>query len=265
MEWATDAAFTTDFGTQNVPANTILSYVLNLATNTWYFRVRAFNQVGASGWVTSNPISPALAALNGAAQPLVLANNFNGGLTGWTGQAGNVQTLAAAAMGNATGQGLAANLAPAALTVATDALPAYVSDQTPNELGSYMTNFFFDPNGATTGDDLIEIFSGLNNGAESIFGIQFQHTLENPDSYQIRAWAKAATEEDFTDWVSIGNGPQNIQFKWISAKVGSAYLYVDGVQVAMVTADTSGFKLDEVRLGPSLIGDVSQRFWYDVL
>ena len=54
---------------------------------------------------------------------------FNSGLTGWTGQAGNVQTLAAAAMGNTTGQGLAANLAPAALTVATDAVPAYVSDQ----------------------------------------------------------------------------------------------------------------------------------------
>ena len=76
MEWATDAIFTTDFGTQNVLANNTLSYVPNLATNTWYFRVRAVNQVGTSGWVTSNPISPALAALNGAAQPLVLANNF---------------------------------------------------------------------------------------------------------------------------------------------------------------------------------------------
>ena len=71
---------------------------------------------------------------------------------------------------------------PAALLLSSDAEPAYVSDQTPNELGSFMTNFFFDPNGTTTGDDLIEIFSGLGNGAESIFGIQFQHTLENPDS-----------------------------------------------------------------------------------
>ncbi len=65
VQWTTDPTFVTLVGTQNVAANTILSYVTNLAQSTWYFRVRAFNPVGSSAWLTSQPIPAAMAVLNG--------------------------------------------------------------------------------------------------------------------------------------------------------------------------------------------------------
>ncbi len=154
-------------------------------------------------------------------------------------------------MGNAAGQGLAANLAPAAQAVFSGPQPAYVYDQTPNALGSYIANFFFDPNDAFTGDNPVDIFTGLDAEGEAIFGIQFMHSDETPNVYQIRGWAKAAEEEVYSNWVSIDNAAQNVQLSWQSDQLASAFLYVDGENVATLSADTSEHKLEEVRLGPS--------------
>ncbi|MCJ7551427.1 MAG: multicopper oxidase domain-containing protein [Anaerolineae bacterium] len=263
IQWSANADFIPVAVTNTVGVN-VQSYTTgNIAQQVWYFRVRANNVLGPSAWVTSPPIQPAVVIANNLA-PLVFANGFTNGLAGWAGQVGNVQANAAAAMGGVAGQGLAANMAGAAVAaqaVTLGAQPAYVYDQTPDALGFYLANFYFDPNDAVTGDNPVDIFIGLDAENEPVFGIQFMHTAAAPDTYQIRGWVEAeeldAELEVYTDWVTIANAPQNIQLDWRSKENVDVLFYVDGSIVATLNADTSEYKLDEVRLGPSGVMDDS--------
>ena len=156
-------------------------------------------------------------------------------------------------MGGAGGQGLAATIgtggAAQARSQATD--PAYVYDQTPDQLGSYVANFFFDPTDTVTSDSPVDIFVGLAEESEPIFGVQFQHSSDEPGMHRIRAWAMVDDQPVYSAWDSIAAGPQNIQLDWQSNQYGSVLLYVEGEQVAALNADTAEYKLEEVRLGPS--------------
>jgi len=221
--------------------------------------MRANNVVGSSAWVTTGLIQPAdLAADVPAKSPLVFMNSFTNGLAGWTGQVGNVQVGAAAAMGDAGGQGLVAALGGGVedqSVTSADQL-AYVFHKLPAALGSYMANIYFNPNGAITSDTPVDIFTGLDANGVEIFGVQFLHTAGAPDLYQIRGWAKADEADVYTAWAPIVNAEQNIQLDWQSNLDSSLNLYLKGDIVAAVTADTSLFRLSETRLGPSRgIGD----------
>jgi FtsP/CotA-like multicopper oxidase with cupredoxin domain len=250
IQWSATANFAVVAATNTVGANVQSYNTGNIAQQVWYFRIRANNVLGSSAWVTSQPIQPAVVIANALA-PLVFANGFLNGLAGWTGQVGNVQAIPAAAMGGGAGLGLAANMAAAAQAVTAAAQPAYVYDQTPEQFGYYIANFYFDPNDAVTGDNPIDIFIGLDAESEPIFGIQFLHTAAAPDTYQIRGWVEAEGVEVYTDWTPLTNAPQNLQLDWRSKENAAVLLYVDGDIVATLTAETSEYKLDEVRLGPS--------------
>ena len=252
VQWSTNPTFATGANSANVAADTPVYITGLIARQPWYFRVRANNALGSSAWVTTAQILPAnVVANNGLLAPQVFANGFAAGLAGWTGQVGNVQAVAAAAMGGVAGQGLAANMTPAAQAFTAGTQSAYVFDQTPEGLGHYLANFFFDPNDATTGDEPVDIFVGLDAESEPIFGIQFLHTAEAPTVYRIRAWAKVAEDEIYGAWAPIANGPQNIQLDWDANQHASVFLYVDGEHAATMNVDTSGYLVDEVRLGPS--------------
>ena len=254
IQWSADPNFLTGVSSATVAANSI-SYTTGLiARQPWNFQIRANNVLGSSGWATLLAVQPALVVgANGLLAPQAFTNNFNNGLAGWTGQMGNVQAAAAAAMGGAGGQGLAATIgtggAAQARSQATD--PAYVYDQTPDQLGSYVANFFFDPTDTVTSDSPVDIFVGLAEESEPIFGVQFQHSSDEPGMHRIRAWAMVDDQPVYSAWDSIAAGPQNIQLDWQSNKYGSVLLYVEGEQVGALNADTAEYKLEEVRLGPS--------------
>jgi len=196
-------------------------------------------------------------------QPLVFNNGFNAGLAGWSGQVGNVQAAPGAAMGAAgsgggAGQGLAANLlapmpkAGAATPTAMDMpQPAYVYDRTPEFLSSYITSFYFDPNDAMTGESPLDIFLGLDSNAEAVFGIQLRQAEHVAGQYELRGWAKADGAEVYTDWVALTNAAHGLQLNWQSGPDGALHLFVDNAEAASLHLDTSLYRVDEVRLGPS--------------
>ena len=250
IQWSTNTSFTGG-GSATVGANTTTYATRSITLQTWYFRVRANNVLGSSAWATTLVVQPAVIIANGLT-PMVFANNFNNGLAGWAGQAGNVQAGAAAAMGGAGGQGLVANLAgPMVKSASMDAQPAYVYDQTPNAFGYYLANFYFNPNSAASGDTPVDIFLGLDEDNEPIFGIQYLHKTASLDMYQLRAWFRADDVNVYSEWVMIANAAQNIQLNWLSNQLSSLYMYVDGYPVTKLILDTSSYKLEEVRLGPS--------------
>ncbi len=247
IQWSTSSAFTTIGGSANVGANGTAYVTGNIARQAWYFRIRANNVLGSSGWATTGQIAAAAAAEETPMRsPLVFLNGFSNGFASWNGQVGNVQASAAAAMGGAGGQGLVAAMGDQ---------PAYVYHQIPAALGSFMANFYFNPNGAITSDIPVDIFAGLDADGVAIFGVQFLHTAGVSDPYQIRGWARTADGNVYTDWAPIANAEQNIQLDWQSDLSSSLNLYVEGEVVASVTADTSLYKVIEERLGPSLGDD----------
>ncbi len=239
-------------------------------TNTYYYRVIANNMVGytrayvlpivgypheSADSLPSNPVatvSTALGAVPGA--PFIFANSFANGLDGWAGVVGNVQVAAAAAMGaNGGAQGMAAAVAPAALMPSgpSAAQPAYVYDTSPSGETNYDASFFFNPNGAVTGDDPVNIFAGLNQDGLPIFGVQVQND-EQPSSYQVRGWVLQNGEKVFTSWSKISNDAHRIELAWNSGGNAGFSLYVDDGLALSVMGDTSAYQLYEALLGPSM-------------
>ncbi len=241
----------------------------NIARQVWYFRIRANGLLGPSAWVTLTPVQPAAVVANvGLMAAQIFTNGFTNGLNGWTGQVGNVQAVAAAAMGGVAGQGLAANMGMAGQAPSAMAQPAYVYDRTPEALRSYAANFYFDPNDAVTSDTPVDIFVGRNAEGDAVFGVQFRHTAGDQDAYQVRGWAEADALVVYSDWTAIMNAPHNIQFDWQSSEHATVSLYVDGEAVATLTAETNEHQVDEVWLGPSggledLSGSASGTMYFD--
>ena len=246
IQWSSSSAFTTIAGSANVGANGTAYVTGNIARQIWYFRIRANNVLGSSGWATTGQILPAsVNAETPARSPLVFLNSFSNGFGGWNGQVGNVQAGDAAAMGGGAGQGLVAAMGDQ---------PAYVYHRIPAALGSFMANLYFNPNGAITSATPVDIFAGLDANGAAVFGVQFLHTAGASDPYQIRGWAKTPDGPVYTEWAPIANAEQNIQLDWQSDLNSSLNLYVEGDVVATITADTSLYSVIEERLGPS-IGD----------
>jgi hypothetical protein len=254
IQWSTSAAFTTIAGTLNPGVNLTTATTGNIARQAWYFRIRANNVLGSSAWVPTGQINPALAAVvgvNPAHSPLVLYDGFSFGLDSWTGNEGNVEVDAHAAMGGSFGKGLMATWGEDEAEEPEDQ-PAYVFHQIPNALGSFMANFAFNPNGAVTSDTPVDIFTGLDANGVEIFGIQYLHTAGAPGVYQIRGWTKTVDDLEFyTDWAPITNAEQELQLDWQSAETSNLNLYVGGAVVASVAGDTSLIQLSQERLGPS--------------
>jgi FtsP/CotA-like multicopper oxidase with cupredoxin domain len=246
-----------------------------VATNTTYFyRVVANNLVGytrayalpAVGYpnlsADSAPTDPVvtivtsgLGALGGLSTPFIFASGFANGLAGFAGVVGNAQVIPQAALGpNGGAQGLAAIVGGGLLRAIslTSPQPAYVYDTTPDAEVSYDASFYFDPNGANSGDSPVDIFTGLDQSGHPIFGIQFKNDASAPGSYAIRGWILHNGEQVFTQWSSITDEAHKIEVAWLSGTHSGFSLFLDSFLAATVAGDTSAYKLDEILLGPSL-------------
>jgi hypothetical protein len=218
---------------------------------TYYYRIQAVNQSGASAWVNANPF-PITTPTTAPANAGIFGNNFNAGLAGWAGQVGNVQVSPLAEMGpDGTGQGLVAVLGTGEPVLqGSDAnLAAYVHDDTPAGERVYSARFYFNPNGTLTGDDSpIDIFAGVDGSGEAIFGVQYQ---SEGDEVELRGWALADGQKVYTDWEDITNEAHVIEIAWVSGSSAGLSLYIDESLAETVSGDTSAYQLEGVLLGPS--------------
>ena len=262
IQWSATPDFATVAGSANIGANSTQYITGTIARQIWYFRIAATNGVGQSAWVTTGQIASAgqiaLADVKYDTKPieLIFMDEFTDGLSGWTGQVGYVQVSPLAAMGDVEGQGLLATLGDDDPSAVDEDTPAYVYNQSV-PLSSHLASFYFNPNGAFTGTDPIDIYTGLNADGVEIFGVQYLHTADAPTVYQVRAWALTIDGEVYTDWVAIDNAEQYLLLDWQSSLLSTLNLYVKGDVAAWVTADTDLDQAVEVRLGPSREANVT--------
>jgi hypothetical protein len=174
----------------------------------------------------------------------IFADSFeSGNFSAWSASTGRgLSVNAAARMGSGGALGMQA--------VISGTLPNYVTDNTPNNEPSYRARFYFNPNGADTLQLNRNILVGLNTAGANVFRVQYRG---NSGAYQIRAVVSRAGGDTFSSFYSISNGPHAVEIAWNSAVNGSLSLYVDGVlQQTLAGIDTSAYRIDSVRLGPSL-------------
>lgn len=136
--------------------------------------------------------------------------------------------------------------------------PGYVTDGTPVLDPNYRARFYFNPRGLTGNNAQEVIFAGLNAANQTIFQVQYRRQNAGGGTYQVRAGALSNGANTFTGWVNITNNAFNrIEIQWASGNPASFRLWVGGAPVGTPTAtlnglNTSAYKLDAVRLGPSV-------------
>ncbi len=233
---------------------------------TYYYRVTAFNTIGdtaayagAAGYPTrtieSTPIGVSIVTTTGGVGTPIMVSSFSNGLTGWAGVIGNVQVNNQAGLG---GAGMAAIIggAPAGIVVQSDselpAEPAYVIDNSPNNEVRYDASFQFNPNDAVSGDVPVDIFVGLDQNHEPVFGVEYIYEEDQDNPYKIRAWAWLDSEQKYTKTADITKDWHQIEVAWLSNIKGGFSLSVDDQFVGSVMGNDSLHQLDQVLLGPSM-------------
>jgi hypothetical protein len=183
----------------------------------------------------------------------IFADSFEIGLAPWSGVIGSAEVITQSVMGPHGGAlGMAATIGP-------EQQPAYVYDTSPNAETMYAANFYFNPN-KTTSNSPIDIFIGLDQNGQPIFGVQYQSDSLN--TFQLRAWVLQNGEPVYTRWDVFTTDPENedeitnsihkIDVAWLSGSSAGFSLYIDDNLLATLIGDTSASQLDEVLLGPSL-------------
>ncbi len=244
---------------------------------TYFYRVVADNVVGytqtyAAPAVGYPTVDAASAAVNAAPSSIttlssqdqigpIFADGFETGLDRWTGQSGNVATTTNkhAVVGESGGeQAMVA-------TLDGSGQPAYVYDASPNGETHYDASFYFNPDGVTASDAPVDIFTGLDQNGQPLFGVQFQ-SLSATD-YQLRAWAVIGGQQVFSSWQSFtypapepGEDPDTksqahrVEISWEAGKSASVNLYLDDAKspTASLKGDTSSAAVSEVVLGPAM-------------
>jgi hypothetical protein len=132
--------------------------------------------------------------------------------------------------------------------------PGYVTDATPVNDAIYHARFYFNPRGTTSGNTQMTIFSGLNAANTTIFQVQYRRIAAGGGTYQVRLSVLRAGGTTNTNWFNITNNAANwIEIDWRSATSASIRLYVNSTTARQVlTLNTSAYRLDTVRLGPSV-------------
>ncbi len=233
---------------------------------TFYYRVVANDVVGYTQTYTAPAVGyPNLSAdSTPVAAPLpitiqsndepgpIFADSFETGLDQWSGLIGDSNVITNAVLGpNGGTLGMVA-------TIGASQEPAYVYDTSPNAEMMYEGNFYFNPNTAVS-DSAVDIFLGLDQNSQPIFGVQYKFLDAN--SYALRAWAMHNDGPEYTSWDVFTKEPgdddpisltHKIDVAWASGVSGGISFYIDGKLFRTLTGDTSAFKLEEVILGPSL-------------
>lgn len=210
-----------------------------IGSNTVYVRARD----AAGNWsVTSSVV---VTVQQGDA---IFSDSFeSGNFSAWSGSSGTRISVTTAAKMTGTGvYGMSAVLG-------SNTTPGYVFDTRPANETTYHARFYFNPNGAVTGNTQHSIFVGLNTANTSIFQVQYRRTgtIANP-TYQVRATVTRAGGTTNGTWYTITNAAHAIEIAWASGASASFSLYTDGTLRQTLTGlNTSAYLLDTVRLGPS--------------
>lgn len=162
-----------------------------------------------------------------------------GNFTGWDTAVGALSIDGAAATNGDLGMVASLNDGPAFLTA--DIPDGY-------NLADYKFSFDFNPNGAATGDEEVQIFTANDPSGTGIFGIFFE---QGPDGPEVQSWAlQAGGVMTMTEGIHITDGVQALELTWESGEGAELVLSVDGVEQARLTGlDTSLYQLEEVQLG----------------
>ncbi len=233
---------------------------------TYYYQVVANNVVGypqtyaapAIGYPTLSADSVPTAApapittlVIGEPGP-IFADSFETGLNMWSGVIGSSNVITQAVIGpNGGDLGMVS-------TIGSNGEPAYVYDDSPAAETMYDGNFYFNPNGAVT-DSAVDIFLGLDQNGQPIFGVQYKYVDDN--TFKLRAWAMHSDGPEYSGWDVFSKEPgdddptvltHKIDVAWASGAGGGISFYVDDQLVRTLIGDTSAFQLEEVILGPSL-------------
>ena len=247
---------------------TVMSFTDNTAARrtSYYYRVVANNLVGyaqtyaapvvgyptlSADSVPANASAP-ITILSPNQAGLIFADSFETGLNMWSGVIGYVEATILAAIGPYGGAlGMAAKIGSAQE-------PAYVYDTFPTAEVSYDANFYFNPN-KTVSIDPVDIFLGLDQIDQPIFGIQYQSI--DSSSFQLRAWVLQNGIPQYTGWDVFATEPghqpaatitHKLDVAWTAGAQAGFSFYVDDILFQSMAGDTSAYQLEEVVLGPSL-------------
>ncbi len=198
----------------------------------------------AGNWGDAKEIKVTIRRRNGQANVLFDDAFETADFAGWDTVVGAVEANAAAATEGALGMAATLDSGPAYL----EAL--ILDDQ---NLTGYRVAFDFNPNGADTAGEEVEIFTAKDEAGKGIFGIFFE---KGPDGPEVQAWAlQSGGVMTMTEGIHIADDVANrLELTWESGDVVELRLAIDGeVQAALTDLDTSLYTLDaaDLRLGPS--------------
>jgi hypothetical protein len=234
---------------------------------TYYYQVVANNVVGytqtytapAVGYPTLSADSTAMPVLPAQITTLaddqpgpIFADSFETGLNQWSGIIGSTNVITQAVIGpNGGAFGMVAK-------IGSQGQPAYVYDLSPAGEVKYDGNFYFNPNQAVT-DGPVDIFLGLDQNGQPLFGVQYQYL--DATSFELRAWAMLNGAPEYSSWDVFAPEPgeddpmvttHKIDVAWASGVVAGLSFYVDDQLFQTLAGDTSAFQLEEAILGPSM-------------
>ncbi len=228
--------FTND-GSFNSPSETLYA-VINVSgwtSGNHLLFVRAKDKAG--NWSAPLSISVVVTPVDN-----IFADSFESGNIGaWTSSTGTSLTVVNSnAMGGSGTRSLRITLAGNA--------QRFVTTGTPNNETRYLTRFYFNPNGALTGNNGINIFGGFNAANTNLFSVQYRHL--NGGNYQVRAIVRHAGGNTPTGWFNVSNTAHAIEIEWNSGASSAFRLYIDGTLRQTITGlNTSAYLLDSARLG----------------
>jgi hypothetical protein len=106
----------------------------------------------------------------------------------------------------------------------------------------------------------VDIFLGLDQNGQLIFGVQYQYVDTN--TFQLRSWVLHNDNPVYSSWDVFATDPgedapaptitHKIDIAWTSGVHAGFSFYVDDTLFTTLSGDTSAYQLDEVLLGPSL-------------
>ncbi len=194
---------------------------------------------GAGNWGAAVPLVVSVTPSDG-----IFADGFESGSTAaWTSVSGGSRVAVTPAAAAAGRLGLA-------ITVAGTS-GGYVVDGTPAAETAYRARFSFAPTGTTTPNSgIIDVFVGRNAAGTTVFRLQYRRTSANVP--QVRASVARRGGTSTTAWIPVSDGPTTVELAWASGTKATLSLLVAGALAASLTSlDTSSYRVDEVRLGPS--------------
>jgi hypothetical protein len=132
---------------------------------------------------------------------------------------------------------------------------SYLTDNTPLNETTYHASFSFNRNTLTSGSNaatVLTLFDGRNAANGAVFSLQYHLTGGNVQVRTVLSRTGAAAVNGA--WVTLTTGAHTLRVDWTSGPAfgggaGSLQLSVDGTSRSLQNGNTSGLRVDSVRLG----------------